>query len=367
MNMLVPVDARPRPMSWTEWRNRLLASARFQRWAAAFPLTRPIARRHARALFDLGAGFVYAQVAYALVESGLLESLGRRPLTLEEAARGAALLPKAALRLLRAAETLDLAEQRRDGTWILGSRGAMLAGSPGVTAMIAHHRLLYQDLADPLALLRGERQGSLAGLWAYREGESPEAVAAYSRLMAVSQPMVAAQALAAYRFTRHRRLLDVGGGEGAFLTAVAEAAPRLELGLLDLPAVAARAEAALGGRVVAHPGDFLHDPIPGGYDLISLVRILHDHDDEPALALLRRIRSALPAGGRLAVVEPMAGTPGAAPSGHAYFGFYLLAMGSGRPRTPAEIGAMVQEAGFRSWRMRRTPLPLVARVLVAVA
>jgi demethylspheroidene O-methyltransferase len=95
------------------------------------------------------------------------------------------------------------------------------------------------------------------------------------------------------------------------------------------------------------------------------VRVLHDHDDAVAAALLARIHQALSPGGRLIIVEPLAGTRGAEPVGHAYFGMYLLAMGSGRPRTAGEIGTMTLAAGFRSWKLLRTPLPLVARVIVA--
>jgi demethylspheroidene O-methyltransferase len=69
------------------------------------------------------------------------------------------------------------------------------------------------------------------------------------------------------------------------------------------------------------------------------VRVVHDHDDERVLALLRAVRAALPPGGTLLLAEPMAGTPGAQAMGDAYFGFYLLAMGSGRPRTPQRLGA----------------------------
>ena len=100
--------------------------------------------------------------------------------------------------------------------------------------MVAHHRLLYADLADPVALLRrGGGGGALSGLWHYAEAAGTgdaAAVAAYSALMAASQPMVAAQAIDAYPFHRHRRLLDVGGGEGAFLAAVGARVPALELG-----------------------------------------------------------------------------------------------------------------------------------------
>ena len=188
--------------------------------------------------------------------------------------------------------------------------------------------------------------------------------------MAASQPLVATQILQSYRFARHRRMLDVGGGEGRFLEAVAAAVPALDLGLFDLPAVAARAQerlavAGLGARSTVHAGSFLHDPLPHGYDMITLVRVLHDHDDGPALTLLRAIHAALPRGGRVLIAEPMAQTPGAEPSGDAYFGLYLLAMGSGRPRTPAEIGAMLRAAGFGAVRTLSTPMPLTCRVIVA--
>jgi demethylspheroidene O-methyltransferase len=97
----------------------------------------------------------------------------------------------------------------------------------------------------------------------------------------------------------------------------------------------------------------------------SLVRIVHDHDDESALILLRAVREALPSRGVLLLAEPMAGTPGAEPMGDAYFGFYLLAMGPGRPRTAAEIARLLQNAGFGHVRSVPTPRPLLASLTIA--
>jgi demethylspheroidene O-methyltransferase len=94
------------------------------------------------------------------------------------------------------------------------------------------------------------------------------------------------------------------------------------------------------------------------------VRVLHDHDDAAALAILRAVRRALPPDGVLLLAEPMAGTAGAEPVGEAYFGFYLLAMGQGRARGAAEIDAMLREAGFAPGRMLRTRMPLLVRALV---
>jgi demethylspheroidene O-methyltransferase len=140
--------------------------------------------------------------------------------------------------------------------------------------------------------------------------------------------------------------------------------------LFDLPAVAeeARARFAAAGllaRAEVFGGDFTQDALPRGADLVTLVRVLHDHDDAVALGLLRRIRAALPPGGRLLLAEPMAGTSGAEPMGEAYFGFYLLAMGRGRPRTPAEIQGMIAAAGFSASRLLRTPTPLLTRAVLA--
>lgn len=353
-------------LRWLGWRNGILSDPGFRRRAAALPPLRPVARRYARDLFDLGAGFVYSQIAKAMIDSGLVVALRERPLRLAEAAAVAALPIEATATLLKAGLPLRLTERVGDH-WLLGTRGAALSTSPGVAEMIAHHRLLYADLADPLAMLRGDGEGRLARLWRYDGSADAADIAAYSALMAASQPMVAEQALAAYRFAAHRRLLDIGGGAGAFLAAVGQAAPALELGLFDLPAVVAGAAARIaesGRAVTLHPGDFRHDPLPSGYDLITLVRVLHDHDDGPASRLLAAVHAALPAGGRLLIVEPLAETRGAAGMGHGYFGFYLAAMRSGRPRSAKEYKEMAADAGFARARLLRTPVPLVASVML---
>ncbi len=56
--------------------------------------------------------------------------------------------------------------------------------------------------------------------------------------MAMSQSLVVDDALAAYDFSRHRVMLDVGGGDGTFLMSVGARHPALRLMLFDLPAVA---------------------------------------------------------------------------------------------------------------------------------
>ena len=349
---------------WVHWRNRRLSDPRFQAWAARFPLTRPIARRQSAALFDTVAGFVYSQVLAAFVDLDLIQTIGTGTIDQDKLASTTGLPVAGADRLLKAGAAIGLVESVGDGMFALGPHGAALLGNPGISAMVAHHRLLYADLADPVRLLR-EGRGKLAEFWPYGRDARAAEVESYSALMAASQRMVAEQVLAAYDFGRHRHLLDIGGGEGAFLDAVAARHPRLQLSLLDLPAVAERARARSGGRVAVSAGDFLTDRLPEGADLISLIRILHDHDDDAARTLVAAAADALPPGGRLLIAEPMADAPGARAMGDGYFGMYLLAMGSGRPRRSDEIGAMILAAGFRRWRRIATPLPVIASIIIA--
>ena len=360
-------------------RNAVFAHPRFQYWAARLPLIRWIARSRAAGAFDMLAGFTYSQTLRACVETGLFPVLDSGPVSRAEVAERLALSPAAADCLLRAARALMLAEEVVPDGWMLGEQGAVIAANPGVQAMIRHHRLLYADLADPVALLRRDRAEptELSRFWSYAgalhgAGERGRDTGEYSALMAASQHFVASEVIASVSFRKVRRLLDVGGGHGAFLAAVGEAFPHLELGLFDLPEVAAKGAEILSerfgaARVAAHPGNFFEDAIPQGYDMVSLVRILHDHDDAPAAALLANIRRSLAPGARLLIAEPMARIPGAEPMGEAFFGFYLWAMGSGRPRSPAEIAAMLRAAGFARVRPVATAQPVNASVVIAVA
>ena len=357
-------------------RDRLLASPRFQRWAARFPLTRRIARREAQALFDLCAGFVYSQVLLACVELRLFEALrdGRR--SLDDLAAQLDLPMDSTRRLLEAAASLRLVEHCGRDAYRLGRLGAVLEGSPAITALIAHHGLVYGDLRDPVALLRGTGATTrLASFWPYAGGATAKPledtdVAAYSALMSASQPLVADDILDAYPMRGHRCLLDVAGGEGLFLESAALRAPRLDLMLFDLPPVAERARkrlasVGLAARARIVGGDFRSEALPHGADLISLVRVVHDHDDATVVRLLRAVRAALAPGGAALIAEPMSGQPGTGPMADAYFGFYLLAMGRGRPRSPGEIAGLARAAGFGRLESVPTLRPLLTSLVVA--
>jgi demethylspheroidene O-methyltransferase len=208
-----------------------------------------------------------------------------------------------------------------------------------------------------VALLAADRAPSrLQAFWAYARDVDPatlpgDQVAAYTQLMAASQAFVADDILDAFPLQGMKRLMDLGGGDGSFLISAARRWPELDLTLVDLPAVAARADArfaaaGLAARASAVGCDVRRDALPRGADVISLVRVVHDHDDAAVAAILRAAFEALPSGGRVLIAEPMAEARGAERVGAAYFNFYLRAMGSGRARTADELQDALIAAGF---------------------
>ena len=334
-----------------------------------------MARRDGAALFDVVQGFVQSQVLMALVELDVLRRLRGGPQTVDTIGLATDIAPERMKVLLQAGAALGLLRRTRAGRYGLARKGAALLGVPGLEAMIRHHRAFYRDLEDPVALLRGPAHTELSEFWPYvfgaRGNVAPDVAKTYSDLMAQSQQLVAEDTLRAVSFRGVAQLLDVGGGTGAFLEAVGQAYPGMQMALFDLPqvapAAAARFEAAgMADRVTLHSGSFRDDPLPRGADAISLIRVLYDHSDDTVHDLLAAVYNALPDGGRLIVSEPMGGGDRPEVAGDIYFAFYTMAMKTGRTRSAAEIGEFCTRAGFSQVQSRAPSRAFVTRTLTAV-
>jgi demethylspheroidene O-methyltransferase len=352
---------------WRRWRNRLTADPRFIAFAQAFPLTRPTARRRSRQLFDLVAGFSYSQVLYSCVQLNLFERVGQSGQTLKSLSTTITWDESKTLRLVKAAAALDLLELQGEKVF-LGIHGAALLGQPWIMRFIAHHHLFYEDLIDPIGLLSGEKPAHhLKSFWNYSDDAKTKA--GYTALMAASQAAVAAEILNTYDFSKHETVLDVGGGDGSFLRALGSKHPNIKRQLFDLPGVIDIAKTHPGnGNIETYPGHFANDPLPVSADVITLIRVAHDHDDDVVRLSLRNIFQCLRNGparpSAFILAEQMSGNRNTAPVTDAYFNLYFAAMGQGRTRTPAELVEMAREAGFSRHRQLPTHNPLITSVLI---
>jgi demethylspheroidene O-methyltransferase len=356
----------------TRWLNRLIARPDIQSLAARLHFSRGVARRDGAEIFEIVQGFVRSQVLGALIELRVLPWLMERDAYPADLAQGAGIAPERMEILLQAGAAMGLMTRRGDGRFRLSRKGAALMGVPGLEAMIRHHHVFYQDMADPVALLRGDGDTGLARFWPYvfgTEGDiPPEDAARYSDLMAQSQELVAQDTLRMIPLRGVSRLMDVGGGSGVFVSHVARRYPRMELSVFDLPEVIPDARkrlesGALDRRVICCAGSFREGPLPMGADAISLIRVLYDHDDDTVTDLLAKTYAALPPGGRLIISEPMSGGAKPDPICDVYFAFYTMAMGTGRTRSAARIAEFCEAVGFHGVRVANAPRSYVTSAL----
>lgn len=342
-----------RPFSISTKLERLLGRSDVQSFAMRLPIARRYAKRDGAEIFEVIQGFVSSQVLMALVEFELFDRLADGPKSVRQLAHEIGVNAERLQVFLQAGAALGFLRQRK-GQFGLARKGAALRGVPGLTDMILHHRALYRDLEDPSAFLRDSTSTELAEFWPYVHDASKvgrEEADRYSHLMACSQRLVAEDTLRKVRLHGVNHLMDIGGGSGAFLAEVARRYPQMQLTLFDLPETRAAANAYLASvaqldRINCIEGSFRSDPLPTGADVISLIRVLYDHDEATVRDLLNRVFEALPSGGRLFISEPLSGGERPDRITDVYFAIYTLALGTGKTRSAAHIAELLAEAGF---------------------
>jgi (2Fe-2S) ferredoxin/2-polyprenyl-3-methyl-5-hydroxy-6-metoxy-1,4-benzoquinol methylase len=158
-----------------------------------------------------------------------------------------------------------------------------------------------------------------------------------------------------------RRMLDVGGGSGAYSIAFTRASQDLCAEVLDLPTVlpiAQRhiAEAGLSDRITTRAGDLRSDDLGSGYDLILLSAICHMLGPEPNLNLLRRCFAALSPGGRVVIQDFILAPDRTSPRSGALFALNMLVgTPEGSCYTSEEYESWLRQVGFADVRCVTAP------------
>ena len=327
----------------------------------AVTVLRPPLKSAFATLSDDLTGFWRTQAICAAVELGVFEAL---PASAGEIACTCGLDPARTRRLLRALAELRLAAEV-DGVWRASGRGAYLeAAHPRTLADAAlEYGRVFPRLwaALPQALHGTDWQppdifGEVAA--------DPARTAAHHRMLMSYARHDYGAVPAALGLGGGEHVIDAGGGLGVLAEMLTEAYPALRVTVLDRPEVIAQAaRRQLGNRVRLCAAD-LFAPWGVTGDAVVMARVLHDWDDAPALRLLRQARGALPAGGRLFVVEMVLPEGGAAGG---LCDLHLLVASGGRERTAAEYAALLGEAGFAVAADGVRRLPALPSIIAGVA
>lgn len=313
-------------------------------------------------------GYWVSQICGTAARLRIADKLEDGPRTVSELASLTSADPDGLGRLLRAAATVGLFIELEGDRFELTALGRELrignaAGSLGdfAIALTAPGRWLpFGRLFD--AVMSGQPQARQAlgtDPWDYFASHGDERWH-FARAMG-SISVEASTAIARqYDVTRFRRIVDVGGSQGALLAGLLAAEPAATGVLFDLPEVVGGARDALAAsgqadRVELVGGDFFKQ-VPSGGDLYLLKSILHDWDDDRALQILRNIRRAMVPGATLAVIEGLRpAQPGPSPVHLA--NLMMLVAHGGRERTLEDYERLLAEGGFRLERAIPAPSP----------
>jgi hypothetical protein len=311
---------------------------------------------------DLILGVVRAQVLHAVAVLHVADHLADGVRTAQEVAEREGSDARATYRLMRAAASLGVLSYEGERRFGLTGRGHLLrAGVPGslraFTLVQAGHAQWQSWGLFPEAVRQGASQAKSAlgaDIFDYLgRPENAGEAALFAESMADLSSLTVQGAVTAVDIAGVSTVVDVGGADGQFVLELMDAHPELRGQVLDLPHAVdgARREAGkrgLSARFSAVAGDFFA-AVPAA-DLYLLKTVLHDWDDDRAIAILRNCRSAVRDGGRVLVVETVIGEIGK-PDFATLSDMGMLCVTNGIERDLEEFDVLFAASG---WRRRKT-------------
>ena len=304
---------------------------------------------------------------------GVADLLADSPKTVEELAAATEVTAPSLRRVMRALASFCIFLQDSSGRFALAPMGEFLkrdlAGS-------LHAAALFFGGEDGVSAVRlflecvktGETvTQKLSGLssfdWLLSD---PERTKLFNAVMTAFATLHFTGVPEAYDFSKVTKIVDVGGGHGKMICEILKRNPGMEGILFDLPHAfqGGQRTVALAGlvdRCEVVSGDFFVS-VPTGADLYLLSRVIHDWDDEKAVAILKVVRRAIAPHGRLILLETML-----RPAGSTVYpvlsDLNMLLLTGGCERTEAEYLALYRAAGFELTKAVLTKSPTGTTVI----
>nr|AHE14696.1 EspM-like O-methyltransferase [uncultured bacterium] len=311
------------------------------------------------ALLRMAEGFGPTRAVQLAAELGVADLLGDGPRTAEDLASATSTHPDALYRLLRAVASVGVFTEVEPGRFGLTAIGDHLrADHPqSLRSWVLFQGLFNVVYAEAMHSLR---TGEPTVPAVYGEPlfdhlrNHPEKAAIFNAAMGEHSRLMGPALAAAYDFTGLNQVVDVGGGDGSFLSGVLTAYPHCTGVVYDQPYVAEAAAkrlaaAGLAERCTFVGGDFLQQ-IPSGGDAYLFKGVVHNWPDDHAVTMLRNCRQAMKPEARLLLIEWVV-PPGDAFHPSKFLDLAMLFVYGGRERTEAEFVALLARAGLRMARI----------------
>ena len=315
--------------------------------------------------------FIPARAIFVAAKLGVPDHIGAEGATSKELAAKLSLAPEALNRLLRMLASTGVLHEEEDNRFSLTATGRALCSDTPESVRdyaIYFHDFIYEVFGQLEETVRtGEPAFDKSFGMPFFQflQENPDRAAIFHAGIGNRGRIEANSILEAYDFSASRQVVDVGGGNGGFLSAILAVHDNVSGVLIDRTAAIESAQSGQGGplsRCNFVDGD-IFEAVYAGADTYTLKRLLFDFSDEDAVRILNNCRAAIDDEGRLLIIEMLQGPPNQPDLSHAMDLMFLVMLG-GRTRTEEQYAALLEQAKFKL--MNTIPTESDVTVLEAV-
>jgi acetylserotonin N-methyltransferase len=290
-------------------------------------------------------------------ELGLLAALATKPLSTAALAVQLGVGPRGVEALASILCNLSLLKKNKDAFALTPvSRKFLLPNSEFYWGVSIHrfrqsedHKRIREAVQKESAFISHEGK-TFTEMWEVGD-VTPAAAEEFSARMHIYMLSNALVAAAKPCFKRSRRVLDVGGGSGAFSLALAMRLPKLACTVFELPAVCHVTQQYINrygmqDRVHLLEGNFFRDPLPRGFDTIVFSNIFHDWPMDRCEHLLRVSHTALPRNGQIVLHEMLLDNAKTGPRTPLLFSLLMYINHGAQQFSALELRALLKKCGF---------------------
>jgi hypothetical protein len=303
-------------------------------------------------LLQLVNSYQVSQAIHVAAVLGIADILKQGPRTADDIAVETEADPEVTYRLLRALAAVGVFREESERAFSLTPIGeGLLAGAPGSlrdSAIWVGQESNWNSWGN---LILGVKSGENVfpqvygtDVWEYR-AKQPEVSAMFDRMQAVKGERTI---FGLCDFSAFGVIVDVGGGNGTMLASILSAHPPARGILFDQPHVVSKdslVAAGVADRCEVIGGDFF-EAVPDGGDAYVLRTVIHDWDDDDAIAILKTCRKAMSGSAKLLLIERIVGPPNE--DAHTKFlDLTMLVFPGGHERSPEEYSGLLEAADLR--------------------
>lgn len=309
-----------------------------------------------KAILQMASGYWVSQALYVAAKIGIADLLKSGSKSCDELATATQVNAHALYRLMRGLASMGVFAEAEPGYFNLTPLAACLQSDvPGSMRAIVNMvgGEYYQAWGNFLYSIQTGQSAfeDLYGMPLFQYfAQNPESEKMYDEAQKSGSRAAGAEILRRYDFSGISKLVDVGGGNGSLLSLILSANSTMQGVLFEQPSVIAGAKDVIEAQGVSErcelvAGDFF-ESVPSGGNAYILRYILHNYDEQRAIAILQNCHRAMAEDGKILVIEQVI-PPGNEPFIGKLLDLHMLVLfPGGCERTEAEYRALFEASGF---------------------